>query len=419
MSPSNREIVPVESTHQKASRTVKRTSIRASRSKRGLGRVFGRIMEDVRNFSRLLVICVLLTLLGAACGPPEALRKMMGPDEEETGVEGVPADAYPAPSSPDLPADNRIGALVLTNESSWGKLLNRGQDKGGSLVLEVLPDTPAASIGLKPGDVITWLDGSEINNHEQLLTIFRKSSTKLHTLRFTRADKSTDQVEIELASAGDFSMLDYLENKLATAPDPVTRYLLAENVPDRNRGIDLIKGLLAEHPEFAEGHALLARLLIDRLNQVTAGGVVGDTSPDLLDATNAIDTAIQLDDTSPTLLRARSQILLALGEPAKAEIDAKKALQLDETSAETNFLLGTSQLTLDRPGEAIPKLHKAVKLDPFVFDYYVNLALCYRLLDREQDAQDTILAARTLAGDDPELNQKLDDIMIPDTEPIQ
>lgn len=368
---------------------------------------------------RLLVICVLLTLLGAACGPPEALKKILGREPEETGTDGVPADAYPAPSSPDLPADNRIGALVLTNESSWGELLNRGQDKGGSLVLEVLPDTPAASIGLKPGDVITWLDGSEINNHEQLLTIFRKSSTKLHTLRFTRADKSTDQVEVELASAGDFSMLEYLEAKLAAAPDPVTRYLLAENVPDRNRGIELIKGVLAEHPGFAEGHALLARLLIDRLNQVTAGGVVGDTSPDLLDATNAIDTAIELDNTSPTLLRARSQILLALGEPAKAEIDAKKALQLDESSAETNFLLGTSQLSLDRPAEAIPQLHKAVKLDPFVFDYYVNLALCYRLLDREQDAQDTILAARTLAGDDPELNSKLDDVMIPDVAPIQ
>jgi hypothetical protein len=41
------------------------------------------------------------------------------------------------------------------------------------------------------------------------------------------------------------------------------------------------------------------------------------------------------------------------------------------------------------------------------------------LLDREQDAQDTILAARTLAGDDPDLNQKLDDVMIPDAGPIQ
>ncbi|CAN5862721.1 hypothetical protein BH23ACT12_BH23ACT12_13070 [soil metagenome] len=344
---------------------------------------------------------------------------MMGRDAAETETETVPADAFPAPGIPDLPVDNRIGALVLTNESSWGLFLPRGQESGGSLVVEVLPDSPAQAIGLKPGDVITWLDGSEINNHEQLLTIFRKSSSPIHTLRITRADKSTDQVEVELAAGGDFSMLGYLEGKLAAGPDPVTRYLLAENVPDRTRGIDLIRGLLAEHPEFAEGHALLARLLIDRLDQATAGGTAGDTSPDLLDATNAIDTALQLDPNSPSLLRARSQILLALGEPAKSEIDAQRALELDETSAESNFLLGTSQLTLDRPAEAISALHKAVRLDPFVLDYYINLALCYRLLDRETDAQDTILAARILAGDDPELNQKLDDLMVPEAAPLE
>ncbi|HYO00066.1 MAG TPA: PDZ domain-containing protein [Actinomycetota bacterium] len=367
---------------------------------------------------RLLVLCVAVALASAACGPPAALRRMLGRDAGGTAAEaeaqGVPADAFPAPAAPDPPADNRIGALVLTNESSWGLFLPRGRETGGTLVVQVLPGSAAETAGLKAGDVITWLDGTEINNHEQLLTILRRSSDPVHSLRFTRADKSTDQVEVELTPAGEFSILEYLENKLAAGPDPVARYLLAENVPDRNRGIDMIRGLLAEHPGFAEGHALLARLLIDRLNQLTAGGTAGDNSPDLLDATNAIDTAVQLDPESASLLRARSQILLALGEPAKAEIDAEKALEIDESSAETNFLVGTSQLSLDRPAEAISKLHKAVRLDPFVFDYYVNLALCYRLLNRETDTQDTILAARTLAGDDPELNQKLDDIMLPE-----
>lgn len=344
---------------------------------------------------------------------------MMGREAEETGDEAVPADAFPAPAIPDPPADGRLGALVLTNESSWGLFLDRGKDSGGSLVVEVLPDTPAQAIGLKPGDVITWLDGSEINNHEQLLTILRRSSSPLHTLRITRADENTEQVEVELVAGGDFSLLGYLEEKLAAGPDPITRYLLAENVPDLNRGIDLIRGLLAEHPNFAEGHALLARLLIARLEQQTAGGTAGDTSPDLLDATVAIDTALQLDPDSPSLLRARSQILLALGEPAKAEIDAQDALELDESSAESNFLLGTSQLTLDQPAEAISSLHRAVRLDPFVFDYYINLALCYRLLNRETDTQDTILAARTIAGNDPALNQRLDDLMVPEAAPIE
>ncbi len=331
----------------------------------------------------------------------------------------MPDDAYPAPGIPDPPADGRLGALVLTNESSWGLFLDRGKDSGGALVVEVLPDTPAQAIGLQSGDVVTWLDGTEINNHEQLLTILRRSSSPLHTLRITRADESTEQLEVELTAGGDFTLLGYLEEKLAAGPDPITRYLLAENVPDLNRGIELMRGLLAEHPNFAEGHALLARLLIGRLEQQTAGGTSGDTSPDLLDATVAIDTALQLDPESPSLLRARSQILLALGEPAKAEIDAENALGLDESSAESNFLLGTSQLTLDRPADAIAPLHRAVRLDPFVFDYYINLALCYRLLNRETDTQDTILAARTIAGDDPALNQRLDDLVVPEAAPLE
>lgn len=373
----------------------------------------------VRTPIRLAVICLAMALVATACGPPEAIRRLLGRESTEQADSGISPDAYPAPSPPGLPSDNRIGALVLTNESSWGLFLPRGVETGGSLVLEVLPESPAQQIGLTPGDVITWLDGSEINNHEQLLTIFRESSTPQHTLRVTRADESTDQLQVDLAQSSEFSLLAHLEAKLAAGPDPITRYLLAENLPDRNRGIELIRALLIEQPQFAEGHALLARLLIDRLNQLTAGGTAGDTSPDLLDATTAIDTAVELDPSSPSLLRARSQILLALGDPAKAEIDARNALELDELSAESNFLLGTSQLSLSRPADAIPKLHKAVALDPFVFDYYVNLALCYRALDREADTQDTILAARALAGNDPTLNQQLDELVIsPPGEPI-
>ncbi len=361
-------------------------------------------------------MCLALALVSPACGPPEALRNRLGKDSAGGTADAVSPDEFPPPESPGQPADARLGALVLTNEDSWGLFLSRGKERRGSLVLEVLPDSPAQSIGLTPGDVITWLDGTEISNHEQLLTIFRKSRTNQHTLRVTRADGSTNQIEIELAPSNDFSMLSHLEGKLAAGPDPIARYLLAENLPDRDRGIEMIRGLLAEHPEFAEGHALLSRLLIDRINQATAGGTTLDSSPDLLDATTAIDTAVQLDPESASLLRARSQILLALGDPAKAEVDAQRAVELDDSSAESHFLLGTSELSLDRPEEAISSLHRAVRLDPFVFDYYVNLALCYRALNREPDAQSTVLAARTLAGDDPALLQRLDDLATPGVE---
>ncbi len=360
---------------------------------------------------RLVVVCVALSLLAAACSPPAALRRMVG-QEPATGdtTSEVPADAFPPPDSPDQPADARIGAVVLTNESSWGLFLKRGVETGGSLVLDVLPDSPAQAIGLKAGDVITWLDGQDIHNHEQLLVIFRESQTNQHVLRVTREDGTTEQIEAELVPSDNFSMLQFLEDKLATAPDPVTRYLLAENLPDDDRAIELIRALVTEHPEFAEGHALLARRLIDRSEKNAAGGTVADTSPDLLDATTAIDTAVELDPRSPSLYRARSQIMLTLGDPAKAELDAQEALDLDDSSAETHFLLGTSQLLEGRQTEAIEPLHRAVRLDPFVFDYYINLALCYRSLNREPDAQSTIEAARALATD-PALRQRLDDLL--------
>lgn len=339
-------------------------------------------------------------------------------DGESEDSPAVSSDEFPPPEAPGQPSDARIGALVLTNESSWRLFLPRTEESSGALVLEVLPDSPAQAVGLSPGDVVTWLDGSEIRNHERLLTIFRQSATDQHTLRVTRADGSTEQLEIELTSGNGFSLLAYLEEKLAAAPDPVTRYLLAENLPDRERGIEMIRALLAEHPDFAEGHALHARLLIDRLEQ-TAPGTTAGTSPDLLDATTAIDTGVELDPGSASLLRARSQIMLTLGDPAKAEIDAQEALSLDDSSAESHFLLGTSQLSLDRPEEAISALHEAVMLDPFVFDYYVNLTLAYRALNREADAQETISAARSLAGNDPVLGQRLDDLLNPGTGPLE
>jgi len=367
--------------------------------------------EAVKPSVRILLICLALSLAGAACGPPEALRERIGREgSDNTGGEVSP-DEFPAPESPGQPADGRLGALVLTNESSWGLFLSRAEDTPGSLVIEVLPDSPAQSAGLVPGDVITWLDGTDISNHEQLTTILRSGSTDLHILRVAHADGSTDETEIELTPSDSFSVLAYLENKVAADPGPVGRYLLAENLPDRNRGIEMIRALVAEHPQFAEGHVLLARLLIDRINQTTGGGTTLNNHPDLVEATTAIDTAVDLDPGSASVLRARSQILLDLGDVAGAGLDAEEAVSLDHSSAEAHFLLGTSHLILDRPEEAIPHLHRAVELNPFASDYYINLALCYRALNRESDAQATILAARTLADGNQELSRRLDDLM--------
>lgn len=374
-------------------------------------RCAGRIMDTMRLSVRLIGTCLALALLGVACSPPDALREAVGREDGDNPAQPeVSSDEYPPPGIPATPGDGRLGAIVLTNESTWGMFVARGQESGGALVLEVFPNSTAQDVGLVPGDVITWMDGTDINNHEQLLVVFRESQTGQHLLRVLRADGRTDEIEADLVPQESISLLAYLEDKLAAGPDPITRYMLAENLPDTNRAIDVARQLLTEHPQFAEGHALLARLLVDRVIAVTGGGATAGNSPDLLEATTALETASELDPGSASIRRTSSQIAFSLGDRVKAEAEAARALNLDELSAESHFLLGTAQLGPGREAEALESLHRAVELDPFVLDYYVNLAICYRALNREADAQATIAAAQSLTTD-PGIAQQLEELL--------
>jgi tetratricopeptide (TPR) repeat protein len=59
---------------------------------------------------------------------------------------------------------------------------------------------------------------------------------------------------------------------------------------------------------------------------------------------------------------ARSQLQLRVGQPVKAESDARTATQLDETSANAWFLLGQALEFQNRLAEAIPAYQKASEL---------------------------------------------------------
>jgi hypothetical protein len=358
---------------------------------------------------KLLLFCLAIVVIATACSPPKALRRIAG-QELEPAPE-IDADAFPAPEAPEPPAQLLFGTVILTNESSWGLFLNRGQESGGALVLEVLPDTPAASLGLQAGDVISEIDGAGVSNHEQLLVAFRDSDTRKHEMKVEKPDGSTADIEAELVPPNGFSLLSYLEAKIATSNDPITRYLLAEQVEDEARAVELIRSVLAEHPDFAEGHALLARRLMDRVERTAAGSTAAEfvPSPDIEELSVAIDRAVELDPRAASIYRARSQIFLTLGDGASAEIDAATALEMDDQSAESHYLLGTSRLILGKYEEAIERLHLSVELNPFEPKYYVNLALCYRSLGREEDAQATLEAAKTLVTD-PLVRQRLDEL---------
>lgn len=359
---------------------------------------------------RLLPFCVAMLLGLPACKPPAALRQMVGKDRAPPAVA---AGRFPAPEPPNRPAEWFFGTLVQTNETSWGTLLKRGQATKGALVLDVIPNTPAQKLGLQAGDIISRVDGKTINNHEQLLVTFRESSTPEHRIQVKRVDGAIQTFDAQLATSTGFSLLSYLEQKAQTSPDAVTRFLLAEQLPDDNRAIELIRAVNAEYPSFAQGRSLLARRLLDRLQTAQ-----GDTtlplapSPELQEVQDLVDAAARLDPEAPSILRARSQIFLTLLDGARAESEAAKALQIDRFSAEANYLLGTARLTLGQPQEALEPLYKAVRLDPYTLDYYVNLAICYRQLGRATDAASTIEAAKALVTD-PALRQRLDDLLNP------
>jgi tetratricopeptide (TPR) repeat protein len=329
------------------------------------------------------------------------------------GKEAPPTEAaeYPAPEAVDPPAQLLFGTVVLTNEPGWGKLFQRGQESGGALVLDVLPDSPAQKLGLQPGDVISWIDGVDIQNHEQLLVAFRASKTGEHRMRIKQVDGTTRAITATLIPPGDFSLINYLEERATTQLDPVVRFLLAEQIEDHDRAIELVRGLLQEHPELAEGHALLARRLLSRLETVAGDVPIEDfSSTDLEEVTKAIDTAIRLDPKAASIYRARAQINLTLGDATKAEADAATALEMDDLSAETYYLLGTAKLALGKARESLAPLHLAVQLDPYVIDYYASLALTYNQLERSADAEATVEAAKALVSD-PQVLQRLDDLL--------
>jgi predicted metalloprotease with PDZ domain len=82
-------------------------------------------------------------------------------------------------------------------------------DEEGVVVLEVMPDSPAARAGLRHGDVITAVNGQKIKDAEQLRAAVRKAgagkSVRLEVVRGTQ--KKEIDARLEEAPVGGFRML--------------------------------------------------------------------------------------------------------------------------------------------------------------------------------------------------------------------
>ncbi|MEX2586650.1 MAG: tetratricopeptide repeat protein [Actinomycetota bacterium] len=365
----------------------------------------------MRRTVKIGVAAILLLAL-VACSPPERLREMVGRQPSTpTPQSGADLD-YPAPGIPPQPASLSLGALVHTNEASWDGVLSKSVSAGGALVLAVLPDTPAAQAGLERGDVITEIDGTGVTNHEQLVTALRLSADEEHSLAVGKADGTDETIEVQLAQAPQLSLLSHLEQRVAQSPDPAYRFLLADRVLDHGRAIELYRGLVGEFPDFAVAKSLLAKRLISQMESVAGGGAITTlgATPEIEEARALINEAVESDPSAASIYRTRAQIYLSLNENAQAEDDAQTALDMDSGAAQAHFLAGTARLVQGRPEDALAALHRAVELDPFMVQYYFNLALCYRELGMQDEAALTVESAKSLT-DDAGTRQSLDEIL--------
>lgn len=80
------------------------------------------------------------------------------------------------------------------------------------------------------------------------------------------------------------------------------------------------------------------------------------------DAAVTFDQARALLNDSLDFYLTRSQLQLRVDQPVKAEADARAALELDQNSAKTWFLLGQTLEAQDKLAEAVPAYQKASEL---------------------------------------------------------
>jgi serine protease Do len=88
-----------------------------------------------------------------------------------------PAPTVTPAATPAAPASHgKLGIQVgNANDPQVRQQLNlKGNISSGAVVVDVLPDSPAALAGIQPGDVIVKIDGEAIANDDQLTTVTRK-----------------------------------------------------------------------------------------------------------------------------------------------------------------------------------------------------------------------------------------------------
>lgn len=94
----------------------------------------------------------------------------------------------------------RIGATVGTVTPQMSKRLGLGNGAYGAYVNDVTKDSPADKAGIKKGDVITKIDGEQVDAATSLITSIRNHKVGDKVMLTILRDGKEQEIEVELAS---------------------------------------------------------------------------------------------------------------------------------------------------------------------------------------------------------------------------
>jgi S1-C subfamily serine protease len=163
---------------------------------------------------------IIVAIGGTAVGTPSSLRREIGRhdagqkvtvaylrDGKRSTVE-VELREAPAGGRFHEPSELRLGGDrgylgVLTQPLSGGLDEYFGAPDGGALVSEVVEESPAAKLGLKAGDVIVAIDGTEITNPEDLRQVVRdyEEAKEIEVSWIRDKTKQTGKTMLEIREA--------------------------------------------------------------------------------------------------------------------------------------------------------------------------------------------------------------------------
>jgi len=344
---------------------------------------------SARRLGAVLALCVAL----AACATT-------GPDTIAGAIEqqrqaSKTKDVRP-PEEPDLTRTGRIGVRLAINSVGWQRVLHIASTKG-TVVLFVLPSSPAERGGLKRGDVITRVGSTPIANDERAQIALRGKPGVPLKVTVDRGDEEL-VLTVTPGPLADADQIALLDAVLAKHPKDATTLLLrAQLTQDQKDALRYVNRALDAEPDLVDGLVFRARLYWTESLSVTNESVI---ATDRSRANDDYRRALEIDPDAITVLRSRAQSSLEIQQYDSAERDGLRAIGLDATFPAAYYSVAAARYADGRARDAASPAREAVRLDPYDSNLYRILALVFVELGRVGDAEETVRVGLTVATDE-------------------